>query len=175
MATSYNDILCDLQTNYLQNNGFQLILPRFPLVTFYSQNFSLPEMSLPPANIPTPFSDMRIAGDKIEFSPFTFQFIVDDQMRNYEEIQKWIFSIGFATSRQDYVKYKNKGEKVERLGEQDAVVSILSSKGNPTRHIKFYDAIPISLSGIEFTTQDTSTNYVMASATFAYTYFDFID
>lgn len=173
--TYTKDILCGLQTNYLQNNGFQLILPRFPLVTFYSQNFSLPQMELPPADVPTPFSNMKIAGDKVNFEPFTFQFIVDDQLKNYEEIQKWMFSIGFATSHDDYSKYSNKGDKTQLLGEQDAVVAFLSSKGNPTRHIKFFNAIPIALSGIEFTTQDPSTNYVMASATFAYDYFDFID
>lgn len=123
----------------------------------------------------TPFTDMRIAGDKVVFSPFTFNFIVDDQMKNYEEIQKWMFSIGFVTSYEDYAKYQNKGTNTQRLGEQDAVVTILSAKGSPTRHIKFFDAIPISLGGIDFSTQDPTTNYVMASATFAYNYFDFID
>ena len=166
--------LCDLQTNYLQNNGFQLILPRFPLVTFFAQNFTLPSISLPPANIATPFSKLPMAGDEIEFEPFTFQFIVDDRMKNYQEIHEWMTKIGFSKSYDDFKNYQNKNNHgAEILGEQDAKVAILSAKSNPTAHITFFDSIPISLSGAEFTTQDSQTNYIMATATFAYTRFEF--
>jgi hypothetical protein len=166
--------LCELQTNYLQNNGFQLILPRFPLVTYYAQNFQFPSINLPPATVANPFTKMPLAGDEIEFEPFSFQFIVDDRMQNYREIHDWITRVGFAESYEKFTSYENKNNNGSQLlGEQDAKVAILSAKSNPTAHITFYDAIPIALSGAEFTTQDAQTNYIMATATFAYTHFSF--
>ena len=165
--------LCNLQTNYLQNNSYQLILPRFPLVTFYSNSFVLPTMELPEANMSTPFSDIKAPGDKILFQPFTFQFIVDGNMDNYREIQKWMLNISVAKDHNDFRNYANRTVPQETLGQQDAKVAILSSKSNPIAHITFYDAFPVSLGGFEFTSQDPTTNYVLAQATFAYTYFDF--
>lgn len=165
--------LCDLQTNYLQNNSYQLILPRFPLVTFYSSSFVLPSMELPEANFSTPFSDIKAPGDKVNYVPFTFQFIVDRNMDNYREIQKWMINISVAKDHSSFRDYPNKDPKHQSLGQQDAKVSILSGKSNPIAHITFYDAFPISLGGFEFTSQDPTTNYVLAQATFAYTYFDF--
>ncbi len=165
--------LCDLQTNYLQNNSYQLILPRFPLVTFYSNNFVLPAMDLPEANMSTPYSDIKAPGDKITYQPFTFQFLVDGSMQNYREIQKWMVNISVAKEHSDFRNYSNRSAPEQTLGQQDAKVSILSGKSNPIAHITFYDAFPINLSGFDFTSQAPTTDYVMAQATFAYTYFDF--
>lgn len=165
--------LCDLQTNYLQTNGFQLILPRFPLVTFYAQTFNMPGISFGTAVAETPFVQLPFAGDKPFFDPFSFTFIVDDRMDNYREIHSWMMGVGYPKSYESYTTYENKGKKEQILGEQDAKVAILSAKSNPTAHITFYDAFPIGLSGTTFTTQDTGTTYVMAEATFAYTYFAF--
>lgn len=163
-------ILCGIQTNALQINAFQLVLPRFPLVQYFAQDFQLPNLQLPLAQVATPFSDMPIAGDKPIFAPFTFNFLVNEDMSNFEEVQKWIVSIGFAESNDMFSNYQNK-DNVQRLGEQDAKVLILDSKGNPIRTITFYDAIPIALSGMEFTTQNTDTNYLKASVTMAYTHY----
>jgi hypothetical protein len=86
---------------------------------------------------------------------------------------KWIHSIGFAESYTNYTSYQNKDAPHQSLGEQDAKVIVLSSKGNPIRTITFYDAIPISLSGMEFTSQDPETNYVKASVVMAYSRYAF--
>lgn len=165
--------LCDLQTNYLQTNSYQLILPRFPLVTFYSTSFVLPSMELPSAGFATPYSDIKSPGDKVMYQDFTFQFIVDGNLDNYREIQKWMLNISVARDNADFTNYPNRNAPAQTLGQQDAKVAILSSKSNPIAHITFYDAFPTSLGGFEFTAQDPTTNYVMAQATFAYTYFDF--
>jgi hypothetical protein len=168
--------ICEPQTNFLQNTGYQLVLPRFPHLQYYSTSFVLPDVQLPPAQVATPFTDVPVAGDKPVFAPFTFQFIITDDMKNYEEAFKWITSIGFADSYDTFKNYDNKDKPEQQLGEQDAKVIILSSKNNPTRVITFYDAIPIALSGITpMTSQAGSVQYVSASITMAYSRFAFTD
>lgn len=166
-------ILCGIQTNALQNNAYQLVLPRFPLVQYFATAFAMPTLSMQVARVATPFVDMPFAGDKPAFEPFVFEFLVNEDMSNYEKIYEWIAKIGFAESHEVYKNYTNKGDPQESLGEQDAKVIVLSSKGNPLRTITFFDAVPISLSGIEFTSQDPDTSYVKASVTMAYTYYKF--
>lgn len=165
-------MLCGLTTNFLQNNAYQLILPRFPLVQYYSTDFILPEVNLPVATAATPYTDLRFAGDKPQFGQMTFNFMIDENLANYEEVFNWLNSIGFAESQIDYTNYTNK-DPVQPLGEQDVKVVVLSSKGNPIKSITFFDAIPVALSGWPFTTQDQETHYVKASLTMAYTRFEF--
>lgn len=165
--------LCEIETNLLQTNAYQLVLPRFPKTQFFATDFVLPDMTLPSANVATPFVNIPMAGDKPMFSPMRFNFLINEDMSNFQEVHDWIYSIGFAESNLDYTQYANKTVPYQSLGEQDAQVIVLSSKGNPIRTITFFDAIPISLSGMEFTSQDPSTNYVKASVAMAYSHYKF--
>lgn len=165
--------LCEIQTNLLQNNAYQLVLPRFPKTEFFATDFQMPELALPAATVATPFTNLPMAGDKPIFGPMRFNFLINEDMSNFYEVYNWIHSIGFAESYANYSTYENKTLPHQALGEQDAKVIVLSSKGNPIRAITFFDAIPTSLSGMEFTSQDPETNYVKASVTMAYNRYEF--
>lgn len=165
--------ICEIETNLLQNNSYQLVLPRFPKTQFFATDFVMPEISLPASNVATPFTNLQFAGDKPMFAPMRFNFMVNADMSNFQEIHDWLHNIGFAESYVDYTQYHNKTLPHQSLGEQDASVIVLSSKGNPIRTLTFFDAIPISLSGMEFTSQDPNTTYVKASVVMAYTNYKF--
>lgn len=164
---------CGIQTNFLQTAGFQLVLPRFPMAQYFSTDFTLPAIQLPPAQMATPYTNMPLAGDKPVFGEMSFQFIVDEQMLNYEEILKWIKSIGYATGHDAYTQYTNR-DKHQPLGEQDAKVILMTNKGNPVRTVTFFDAIPTGLGPLQFSTQDSDTTYIKASVTMAYTHFELV-
>ena len=164
---------CGIQTNFLQVSGFQLVLPRFPTAQYFSTDFVMPSVQLPVASMATPFVDLRLAGDKPVFETMQFSFMVDEHMMNYDEIFKWLTNIGYANSHEDYTQYSNK-DKHQPLGEQDAKVIVLSNKGNALRTVTFYDAIPVSLSALQFTTQDADTTYIKATVGMAYTRFDLV-
>lgn len=165
---------CGLQTNYLQASNFQLVLPRFPHVQYYSTDFVLPSILLPAARAATPYVDMKFAGDKPIFEPLSFKFIVDEKMSNYLEVFNWLTKIGYATSHSDYKNYTNKSNE-QPLGEQDAKLIILTNKGNPIKVITFYDAIPTSLSQIQFSSQLPDVVYPSSTITMEYTHFDIND
>lgn len=166
-------MICGISGNFLQKNAYQLLLPRFPLTQFFSTDFTMPQLSLPVAQTGTPFVNLRLAGDKPDYTPFTFNFMVNEDMTNYEEIFNWIHSIGFDDRHSSYTNYNNKDHHTQRLGEQDAKVIIMSAQGNPLRVITFHDSIPIALSGYEQTTQIDGTEYIRASVTMAYTRYSF--
>ena len=165
-------MICGVTTNFLQNNSYQLILPRFPHVQYFATDFVLPEITMPPAYASTPYTDLKFAGDKPVFGNMTFNFMLDDTMQNYQEVFDWLNSIGFADSHESYKNYPNKNAS-QPLGEQDVKVVVLSSKSNPIRSLTFFDAIPVALSGFPMTSQDQQTNYVKASLTMSYTRFEF--
>jgi hypothetical protein len=164
--------LCDQKIDYLQTNGFQLVLPRFPNTAFFSQTFIFPEVAIPSPKIGTPFVPIPLAGDTPIFSPMQFSFIVDSKMKNYREIFNWVNGIGYSEDYQDFVSYDNKDD-IQRLGEQDAQVHILSAKSNILGTWTFKDAIPIALGGFELNVVDENTSYVTVQATFEYRNLEF--
>lgn len=164
--------LCEVKQNYLMNNGYQLIIPKFPNTEFHATNFNFPAIMLPTVGIENPLLRTPVAGEKMVYEPMTVNFIIDEHMRNYKEIHKWMSSISFDTDNIKFTTFAGRNEG-QFLGEQDIKVAILSNKGNPIEYITFFDAVPTMLSGFEMTQQDPTTNYVMASVSFEFTSFAF--
>jgi len=159
------------ELNFLESNRFMLIIPSFESTRFYSQTFQLPALSMQNAGADSPFSRMNFAGDKAEFSPVSFEFMVDEQMTNYQEIYEWIMNIGYVRSFDDYKNFKLKSRQ-QPLGEQDIKIILLDSKNHPVKTFTFLNAIPVSLSGTEISTQVNEAQYVRASVSFVYDYFE---
>lgn len=158
-------------TNFAQNNGFQLIIPKFTGVAFYSSEFQLPSITLPAVRTGSPFKRIVSAGDTMEYSPLVFTFNVDENLNNYVEVIRWIQGISYSTEFSDFTTYPERNPE-QYLGEQDISVVVLNSKNNPVRTFRFVNAIPTSLGGPEITTSDPNTNYLKAQVVFEFDYFE---
>lgn len=158
-------------TNYAQNNQFQLVIPRFEGVAYYSTAFQLPSLTLQSVRTGSPFKRIVSAGDTMEYSPLVFTFFVDENMDNYLKVVKWMQSISYSTEFPDFTNYEERNAE-QYLGEQDLSVIILNSKNNPIRTLTFINAVPTSLGGPEITTTDSGTSYMKAQVVFEYDYFE---
>lgn len=163
---------CLPENNFLQKNLYQLLLPRFPELQYYAQQFTMPTLSFPSATVATPFVDMPFAGDKATYGPLTFNFILDAKLNNFITIQDWIKSIGYVASREDFKNYERKDD-IQTLGEQDISILFLNSSNVAMKTVTFYDAIPVSLSGFDMSVTDPETEYVYGQVVFDYTYYEF--
>jgi hypothetical protein len=178
--------------DYSQSNQFRIYLPIFPTAEWFVVRANIPGVTLGQAIQPTPFSDISIAGDKIQYSDFSMTFIVDEKLQNYIEMYNWVKNIGFPFSRSEFNKLPrpdniNRASKTKPVltstGEAkvpvsdknlytDIRLSILSSKNNPLVNVTIYEAFPISLSSIEYNQQESDTDYATCEVSFAYTWFD---
>lgn len=162
------------RTNFLQNNGFKMVVPKFRDLEFFSHSFIFPSLSLPAAVAETPFTKIPLSGDAMDFGPLTFSFMVDENLDNYFAVVDWIKSISYATTFKDYTDFKGKN-KNQPLGEEDVAIMFLDSKNLPTKIVRFVNAVPVSLGGFEITAQQGQTTYVTSDVTFMYEYFDIIN
>lgn len=167
------DLRKNYRTNYLTNNGYQLVVPKFRDMDFYATSFVFPSMSLPAVNINTPFARLPTAGDQMEYAPISFTFMVDEYLENYVALTDWIKSISYSTAFTDFSSYEKK-DQYQTLGEQDIAIIILDSKNQPSRTFRFVNAIPVSLGGFEMTAQSNDVDHVYSTVTFEYDYFDVI-
>jgi hypothetical protein len=159
--------------DFLRPNGFVFVMKDLPNIKYTVQSVSLPGVSLPFAEQPTPFVNIPYAGDKMNFDELTLRFIVSENLENYLEIYNWLVGLAFPDNHEQYVNYINSRENelttARYLKEtRDASLIILNSSNNAKLNIQFKDAFPISLSGVEFDLSTTTVDYLQAMVTFKY-------
>ena len=66
-----------INRNFLQPIGFKLSLEKFPGVDFFCQSASIPDISMPYAEVPTPYRNIPIAGSGgVTFGDFSVEKIL---------------------------------------------------------------------------------------------------
>ena len=167
--------------NFLAPTGFKFTLKRSPAAAFFCNQANIPSMDLGVATQPTYLRDIPTPGDKIEFGDLSIRFLVDEDLVNYMELQKWIRGLGFPDSLKDFAdlekeavikqRFANRGDNIY----SDGTLQILSSNLVAKFNVNFKDLFPVSLSTITFDATDTDIDYFTAEATFKYTIYDLTD
>ena len=105
-------------------------------------------------------------------------FLVEEHLSNYREIFNWMINIGFPKSHAQY-KAQARADDTNRGGElvlySDIQITILSNKNNPIVRTTIYEAFPTNLSGLEYSAQTADTDWLTATVTFAYAYYEFAE
>ena len=135
---------------------FNCVFPKIPNTVFFLQGWNVPGVSVGVINRATPYLDIDEIGEKMQYTPFTIDFLIDRSMKNYKEIHDWMKRITVNGSQQDEVS--------------DAIVIV-----NGTRLFRFVDCWPVELGSIKFQANATQMEYLTCSVTFQYDYHEFLD
>jgi hypothetical protein len=157
--------------NPLSPNGFNFSISKVPNVTFFCQQATIPGIMLGDPTFSTPFSTQPLPGDTLSYDPLTIQFLIDEQMLNYNIIYNWIVALGFPESYSQYTTLLASddtayGELAQNYS--DATLQILDSNNNAVRSVTFYDVFPTSLETLTFASTNDGVNYLIGSATFKF-------
>ena len=170
--------------NFLSPVGFKFALKRSPAVAFFCNEANIPSLDLGVASQPTYLKDVPLPGDKIQFGDLSLRFLVDEDLKNYMEIQNWIRGLGFPDSLKEFHDLQKEGE--ENIGSNygelapqdiysDGTLQILSSNLVPKFKVVFNDLFPYTLSTVTFDATDTDIEYFTADVTFKYTIYKITD
>ena len=88
--------------NFLSPTGFRFSLRRSPKVAFFCNQANIPAMTLGVTEQATYLKNIPVPGDKIEFGDLTLRFLVDEDLKNYMEIQNWIRGLGYPDSLNEF-------------------------------------------------------------------------
>lgn len=168
--------------NFLSPTGFKFTLKRSPKVAFFCNQANIPELTLGVAVQTNWLKDLDTPGDKIQFGDLNLRFLVDEDLGNYMEIQRWIRGLGYPESMQEFRDlesgavlpnryYRNSGDNIY----SDGTLQILSSNLIPKFQVFFNDLFPYSLSTITFDATDSDIQYFTADVSFKYTLYDIRD
>ena len=168
--------------NFLSPVGFKFALKRSPAVAFFCNEANIPSMDLGVAEQPTYLKNIPTPGDKIQFGDLNLRFLVDEDLKNYMEIQNWIRGLGFPESLKEFVDLENEAEMASNFGNNaghdiysDGTLQVLSSNLVPKFQVVFSDLFPYSLSTVTFDATDTDIEYFTAEVSFKYTIYRITD
>jgi hypothetical protein len=157
-----------MQQNFLSPLGFAFKIGRLPNVEFFVQGASVPGVSMGTTTSPTPFKSIHLAGDKLEYDPFTVTLRVDENMHSYEEILNWMIGLAKPSSFDEYKGLKNSDDGLY----SDASLIILNSNQNPNIEFSFKKVFPTSLSNINMDVTAQGIVYVTCEVTFQHNGFE---
>lgn len=164
--------------NFLSSIGFKFSLNRARKVSFFSNSANIPGMTLGIAEQPTYLKNIDLPGDKLVFQDFVLRFIVDENLENYMEIQRWMRGLGFPESLNEIYNLQN--EDSTQLGYDsdsmniysDGTLQILNSNQRPQFDVIFKDMFPYDLSELSFDATNPDMEYFTAEVSFKYTIYD---
>ena len=109
----------------------------------------------------------------------TITFIVDEDMKNYQEIYNWIIQLGPGYDTEDFRSLVN--SKKTTTGKfsnasfedmySDATLIVNTSSNNANVEFMFEDCFPTSIGSIEFSSTADGQEYATCDLTLRYTLF----
>ena len=175
-----------LNRNYLSPLKFDFSVDRLPNVNFFVQSVNIPGITISALQQGTPFSDIPWHGDKVQWEDLNVSFKVDENLRNWYEIFKWMNGLGFSQNLGQFNDLKTgqdtnlDGEKrsplppVGKIGHifGQATLLVRSSTQNPILAVNYKDVFPVSLSGITFDSTGDSVVEIGCDVVFKYDYYE---
>jgi len=147
--------LWDEQTGYptpgLNTTRFTLVFSKLPNLQLFCNHITLPSITLGIVHQPSSYLDIKHVGEKLVYSDFTCEFILDQQLQGYKDIHEWM-----------------KRLSVQGLNSDNISNSKLLTDGGDYEFVNVY---PIELSGIVFDTKQTDIIYPSCTVTFACDYY----
>ena len=170
--------------NFLSPVGFKFGLKRSPAIAFFCNEANIPSIDLGIAEQPSYLKDIPIPGDKLQFGDLSLRFLVDEDLKNFMEVQNWMRGLGYPESLAEFADLDESGQLADAFGKfknarddiySDGTLQILSSNLVPQFQVQFSDLFPYSLSTIRFDATDTDIEYFTADVSFKYTIYRITD
>lgn len=145
--------------NFLNPIGYLLKLEKFEGVDFFCQSANIPDVNMPTTEVASPFRNLPIIpGGGVSFGDFSVRFIVDEDLKNYFSLHKWMRDNGNA----DKMQRDTANSDIFTRGQ----LHIVTSQYNPAFVVEFKQLFPVSLTGMQFDATINDVEYITAEVTF---------
>lgn len=157
--------------NYLQPTAFKLTIDRkkFGNLEYFAQTVTHPSISLPPADLPYQRLNLHMAGDKLTFGELSATIILDENLSAYIEMYDWMKRLVEEPNSTRLLKTSD-----EFPTAVDITLSVLSSKNNQVKKIRYIDCIPTDLGDINFEATTQDVQYLTFPISFRFSYFELV-
>lgn len=164
------DALTHEEQNLAKVNNFKVAFAEIPTLQFHVKAADIPGLSLPSAKVTTPYADVNVPGNKLEYDDLGFEFLINEDLSNWTAIHNWmrglasVESIGDSTDLLDSLLGENEKST-------DISVIALNNSGKEVLEYTFINATPNFLSQVNFRNDAIESENLTANCTFTYDYY----
>ena len=163
--------------NMLSPQNFKVVIDdkNFATIAFFCTQANVP--GLQSSEINTNYRNFQgfTPGELLDYSTFDVTFIVDEEMKNYIEIRDWLLKNTHGQNLDTRgAENTNALDVIREQQRKDITLSILSNKATTNKEILFNDCFPTTLGELQFTTQDTTLDYLTCTVSFRFNGFSFV-
>ena len=180
--------------DYASPIQFRFKISKLPLVEFTIQTANIPGISLDEVQQPTRLKAIALPGSTLSFANLDLSFLVDENLNNYKEIHDWLVGLGFPQNHTQFQDLaagsadrfpgstgstaptgKNVPAPLKEGGiYSDATLTVLNSKNIAKTEIRFQNVYPTSLGSLSYDIKLSDVDYLQASVSFAYMYYEIV-
>ena len=159
------------QKNTSKQTNFKLSFREFPGLVYMARSVDLPGVAIATTEIPTGLAPVMEPSTKLDYEQIPIEFLVSEDLSNWEEIHNWMRGLTSAKSIGDNAILL---ERLLGAGKKktDMSIILLNNVGAPVVEYTFIDAWPVNLSSINYRADLTEATDVTATASFVYDYFE---
>ena len=161
--------------NFLAPVGFRFNLKRSPGTAFFCNQANIPDLNLGVTEQPTYLRQIPTPGDMLDFGDLNIRFLVDEDLKNFMEIQNWLRGLGYPQNIGEIYDLQRSGNPALDLKSRsmdnvfsDGTLQILSSSMVAKFQVKFQRLFPYSLTTLDFDATATDIDYFTANVIFKY-------
>lgn len=151
-----------INANLMDSSKFVVVTHNQPGLNFFAQGATLPSISVGTAIQDTPYSTIKRAGDKIMYEPLVVTFLVDEDLKVWEELHNWIVGYSYPHSGEEYKRQLSKGIYA------DITLMLLKNSYESNLQFRFHNAFPTSLSPITVSSMEDGEGALTADVIFDY-------
>ena len=141
-----------------------LKLEKFEGTDFFCQSANVPDINMPTTQVASQFRNLPIIpGGGVEFGDLAVTFIVDEDLKNYNSIYKWMRDNGNADQMARATPEKDIFSNGQLL--------ITTSQYNPAFVVDFQNLFPVALTNLQFDATIGDVEYITANVTFKHQQF----
>lgn len=144
--------------NNARETNYRLLIPgkEFEVLNYFITSVELPTVSV--QGIDTPYHGMQcsVPSNTMTFDDLTFNFIVDEDYKNYFAIYNWLYELAHGNSKTPLEHYK------------DLSLHLLTNNKTELAVIVFEGAYPTSLGSLSLNSQTANPQNLTASVTVKY-------
>jgi hypothetical protein len=150
------------------SSNFSANISRLPDFKYRIQKVVLPDIAISSTQLPTPFKQVDIPGDTINYGSLSIDFVLSESLDTYVEIVNWMKGLTAGDGFERFQKISLSSEGLI----SDITINLYSNNNLPQYEYLCHDCFPISLSTptLDASSTDDDTNII--SVVFALSSFD---
>ena len=153
--------------NYLNPTNFRVVVPRLPKFTYFIQSITVPSLSMSSIDVGFKGFPRTSVPSAIDITDqIILTFIVDEDMKNWQDIYDWMTAIVPSKENDGGVKVVDPYSEI--------IVLIYNAQKKLNKKITYSSCHPVNLGSFDMNSTATSIDPIILTANFAYKKIDIV-